>query len=133
MSDGMMVLLIFAIIIVVPALTVFLILASAKARRKKKIETYTGSTQGLIEKISTRGVDAPWIIYVAYRVDGVEYRIRETAKLKSETIRLGKIPIGQKKTFVLGPVREGDFVTIKYDLNNPAKAIILGNEGLMTG
>lgn len=38
-----------------------------------------------------------------------------------------------KKTFVLGAVQEGDSVTILYDEKNPQKAVIYGNDGLITG
>ncbi len=41
--------------------------------------------------------------------------------------------MGVKKTFVLGSVQEGDSVTILYDEKNPQKAVISGNDGLMTG
>ena len=47
--------------------------------------------------------------------------------MKSETIKVGKIPVGQRKTFVIGPLDVGDAVTVKYDEKNPARAIIAGN------
>lgn len=53
------------------------------------------------------GIEHPSVIQAVYHVNGKEYRIRETAKLKSTTIKVGKIPVGQKKSFVMGPVAQG--------------------------
>lgn len=132
MSDGMMILLIFALIILVPLTGVFLVLGISRARRKKKNRNYTGRVYGEVLKIVDRGLDFPWVIHVAYTVNGIEYTMKETAKLKSETIKLGPIPIGQRKTFVMGPVSAGDPVLIRYDEQDPRKAIIDGNEGAIT-
>lgn len=133
MSDGMMIILIFAGIILLPLAAVFLVLSINRASRRRKLVKYTGQTQGQIERISHRGIDGPWVIAARYTVDGQTYRIKETAKLKSQTIKIGKLPIGQKKTFVLGQICEGDFVTILFDEQKPQHALILGNEGVITG
>lgn len=132
MSDGAMILLIFSAIIVIPVVIVLFVLAINKRSRRKKFCDYTGVTGGTILKIKKGGVDCPFIIHAGYVVNGVNYEIKETAKLKSQTIKIGPLPIGQKKTFVLGNVREGDTVEIHYDETNPQKGIIYGNEGLMT-
>lgn len=132
MSDGAMIILMFALLIFVPLICVFTVLGILRARRKRKNETYTGTVQGRVLDIVDKGLDHPWVIHVIYDVNGVGYSIRETAKLKSETIKAGPIPIGQRKTFVMGPVSIGDRVTVKYDVNDPQKAIIAGNDGVMT-
>lgn len=133
MSDGVKIFLGLAAMVVIPAAIVFLVLMIGRCRRKRKIETYKGRTEGKILRITKRGADAPFVISVGYCVNGVSYEIRETAKLKLRVIKIGRIPVGQKKTFVLGAVKEGDFVQIYYDERSPQKAIIYGNEGSVTG
>lgn len=132
MNDGIMILLIFATIIVIPTGIAFMILAINRRNRRKKISSYTGVTSGKILKITNKGLDYPYVIQVGYSVNGVNYEIKETAKLKSQIIKAGFLPIGQKKVFVLGEVKTGDFVKIHYDENNPQKGIIYGNEGTVT-
>lgn len=129
----MMILLIFALLIIVPFVVVLMILTINKSRREKKKASYTGITQGIIQKIVFKGLDHPWVIYVRYNVNGVNYEIKETAKLKATAIKIGKVPIGQRKTFVLGQVKEGDYVEIRYDKKEPRKAIIYKNNGSLTG
>ena len=85
MSDGMMIILIFAGIILLPLAAVFLVLSISRASRRRKLVKYTGQTQGQIERISHRGIDGPWVIAARYTVDGQTYRIKETAKLRSQT------------------------------------------------
>ena len=132
-SDGVMILLIFAGILLVPLAVVLLVLSISKTRRKQKLAAYTGRTTGQVEKILSRGLDHPWVIVVRYTVDGREYRVKETAKIKNRAIKLGKIPIGQRKSFVLGPIEVGSPLTICYDPQRPQNALILGNDGVLTG
>lgn len=133
MSNGVYILLIFGGILLIPLIVVVLVLVFVSTSRKKKNQTYAGRTAGRIEKIVHRGSDFPWIIYVTYSVNGVQYQMKESAKLKCETMKAGPVPVGQRKTFVLGPVKPGDTVTVCYDVNSPDKAIIYGNDGIMTG
>lgn len=138
MSNGLIILLIFAIIclslliFLVQALAVFGILLIGKRNRMKKKETYLGKTRGTITRIVDKGIEHPWVIHVQYEVDGIMYEIKETAKMKSKAIKVAGIPVGQRKSFVLGAVREGDLLEIRYDLQHPEKAIIYGNDGMMT-
>lgn len=132
MSDGILIVLLLASITVVPVAIVFSVVALGRWRRRKKVSTYKGRADGRILSITKRGIDSPFVISVGYRVNGVSYEIRETAKLKSHAIKVGPLPIGQRKTFVLGPVKEGDLVTVYYDEANPRKAIIFGNDGSVT-
>ena len=132
-ENGMMILFIFALIIIIPLVVVSIILVINKNIRKKKKAAYTGITQGTIRKIALKGMDHPWVIYVRYSVNGINYEIKETAKLKASAIKIGEIPIGQRKTFVLGQIKEGDFVEIRYDEKDPGKAIIYKNDGSLTG
>lgn len=132
MSDGAMIIIIFTAIILVPTAVVFIMLSINKSKRKKKNETYTGIADGTVMRIVDKGIDFPWVIHVSYMADGKRYEIKETAKLKSETIKLGPVPVGQRKIFAMGSLTEGDKVTVKYDVNRPEKAIIAGNEGVVT-
>ncbi|MBR4089825.1 MAG: hypothetical protein IKK28_02975 [Mogibacterium sp.] len=132
MGDGAMIIIIFACIIIIPLAVVFIVLGINKSRRRNKYLKYKGVTEGRVLKIVDKGFDYPWVIHVRYNVRDVEYTVKETAKLKSETIKVGKIAVGQRKTFVIGPLDVGDAVTVKYDEKNPARAIIAGNEGVVT-
>lgn len=132
MSDGVIILIFFMALILIPVGIVFLVIGINKNIRKRKRENYKGRVMGTVRKIEDRGMDFPWVIYVVYNVNGMEYQIHESAKLKTEAIRIGKIPIGQRKTFVMGPVKSGDEVVVCYDEKNPANAIIQGNEGVIT-
>lgn len=113
-------------------LIVLMVIHLNRRSRQKKIATYTGSAPGIIVSIQSKDSDSPWVIHVSYQVDGIEYHVSETAKLKSETIRIAGVPVGHQKTFAMGPVKEGDQVEIRYDPAHPEKAIIRGNEGLVT-
>ena len=133
MSNGVMIILIFSILIIVPIIIVFTVLAINKANRKRKYSVYTGVTTGRVSKLVNKGLDFPWVIYVTYCVNQKNYQLKETAKLKSSPIKAGDITVGLKKTFVLGPIQEGDTVTILYDEKDPQKAVIYGNNGVITG
>lgn len=132
LSDGAMIALIFGGIVLIPLAVVLIVLAAAKKRRKGKLEKYQGMTRGTVTRIRWGGIEHPTVIYAVYHVNGREYQIRETAKLKSEAIKVGRIPVGQKKSFVMGPVAEGDQIWIRYDEFRPERAIICGNEGVLT-
>lgn len=132
LSDGVMIVIIFAAIIFVPTMVVFIVLGISKNNRKRKKNNYMGITQGRVMRIVHKGLDHPCVIYVQYNVNGIDYEIKETAKMKSELIKIAGIPVGQRKTFVLGIVKEGDLLEIHYDEIRPEKAIIWGNDGVVT-
>lgn len=133
LSDGAMIALIFGGIVLIPLAAVLIVLAVAKKRRKGKYEKYRGMTLGTVTWIRPGGIDHPSVIHAVYHVNGKEYQIRETAKLKTRTIKVGKIPVGQKKSFVMGAVSQGDQIWIRYDERRPERAIICGNDGVVTG
>ncbi|WP_290770781.1 hypothetical protein [Anaerofustis sp.] len=134
MSNNLiMIIIIFMMLVFVPTTTVFLIIIFSKKSRERKIKNYTGTAEETITNIVKRGIDSPWIIYASYNVDGIHYNIKETAKLKSNIIKVGKIPIGQRKTFIMGFIKKGNKIKIQYDENNPKKAIIADNNGIITG
>lgn len=133
LSDGAKIIIIFAVIILIPAIVVFIILGISKNNRKRKKRNYRGITQGKVIRIVDKGMDYPWVIHVQYNVNGHDYKIKETAKMKSTAIKIAGIPVGQRKTFVLGNIKEGDLIEIHYDEDHPEKAIIYGNDGVVTG
>lgn len=133
LSDGAKIIIIFAVIILIPAIVVFIILGISKNNRKRKKRNYRGITQGKVIRIVDKGMDYPWVIHVQYNVNRHDYKIKETAKMKSTTIKIAGIPVGQRKTFVLGNIKEGDLIEIHYDEDHPEKAIIYGNDGVVTG
>lgn len=133
LSDGTMIIIIFAAIILIPTIVVFIVLGICKNGRKRKKNNYMGITQGRVIRIVDKGLDYPWVIHVQYKVNGIDYEIKETAKMKSTAIKIAGIPVGQRKTFVLGAVKEGDLLEIRYDEAHPERAIIYGNDGVVTG
>lgn len=92
--------------------------------RKEKLAETGAKTEGIITKFRLRGVDSSSVLTVAYEVDGVEYSVTESVRMKSEAIRLGPIPIGQRQVPVMGAVEEGTKVTVIYDPKDPKKAVI---------
>lgn len=56
----------------------------------KRKRNYRGITQGKVIRIVDKGMDYPWVIHVQYNVNGHDYKIKETAKMKfimTKTIR----------------------------------------------
>lgn len=133
LSDGAMIIIIFVAIILIPIIIVFIVLGISKNSRRRKKNNYMGITQGRVIRIVDKGLDYPWVIHVQYKVNGIDYEIKETAKMKSTAIKVAGIPVGQRKTFVLGVVKEGDLLEIRYDEAHPERAIIYGNDGVVTG
>lgn len=127
------IILIFALIILIPLIVTLIIIHAYKRNRERKKKLYTGFTTGIIDRLRVRGSDEPTTAYVSYYVNGIRYQIKETLKMRSETIKIGKIPIGMKKFYRLGNVSEGSQVLVQYDPMNPAKAILSENDGIMTG
>lgn len=126
-----MIFIIFGLLILVPIIVVGTVLCIIKHRRNRKKKTYLGVTEGRVDEIKIRGLEYPDVIFVTYFVDDVEYHIKEAIKLKSEAIKIGGIPVGQRKTYRMGNVSVGDYITVQYDIQNPAKAIIAKNDGVM--
>lgn len=124
---------IFTAIILIPTIVVFIILGINKNNKKKKKNNYMGITKGRVIRIVDKSLDYPWVIHVQYKVNGIDYEIRETAKMKSTAIKIVGIPVGQRKTFVLGDVKEGDLLEIRYEEEHPERTIIYSNDGVVTG
>lgn len=132
LSDGAMIIIIFTAIILIPVIVVFIVLGINKNNRKRKRNNYKGITKGRVIRIVDKGLHYPWVIHAQYKVNGIDYEIKETAKMKSTAIKVAGIPVGQRKTFVLGSVKEGDWLEIHYNEAHPERAIIYGNDGVAT-
>ena len=130
MSNGMIVLCGWLLIVLVPATIVGSVLLIVHYRREYKKKNYLGKTTGIIVKIKRGNFERPSCAYVGYSVDDKEYEIHETLKLKIDPIKVKGIWIGQRKTWKIGPVKIGDLVDLQYDIKNPSHAIIVGNDGL---
>lgn len=86
---------------------------------------------GVVKEVRVKSNDVT-LMTVAYLIDGVEYEIKEKLKYKGEAIKIGPIPIGQRRFPVIGTKRVLDEVDICYNPENPAEAYIVGNVGFWT-
>ena len=84
---------------------------------------------GTVTNLSRKGIDRPTVVTVEYQANGQLWHVSESLKLRSEAILIGKIPIGQRKTPVLGRVEIGDTLPVRYCPEAPSIALIEGNEG----
>ena len=96
----------------------------------------TAETLGEILSFKSRGLEGVTMVTVKFTVDGTEYTVKESLKYKSKAIKLGFLPIGQRKTPVLkgaaGEDREiGVKVRMKYDPQKPKRAYLPDNKGWM--
>lgn len=133
MSNLIIVLTGFSLIILISVLIVFIILKVIVLNRQRKMEKYTGLVEGIIiKKIVKRGIDQPSMVTVEYEVDQCKYQISEAVKLKGQAIKLGPVPIGRKKTPVMGDIQVGSKAKVRYNTENPSQAILQDNKGIMT-
>lgn len=98
---------------------------------KVKNSNCTATTFGIVKKLKIKGQDCPTIITVKYQVNGENYKITENLKLKSEIIKFGFLPIGQKRIPVMGNTAIGSSVEINYNPNYPTEAFITNNIGMI--
>lgn len=87
---------------------------------------------GIIRQFGRWGWVSTWRIRVEYQVDGKTYEVIETVKMKSEFIKLGPIPIGQRKAPRLPTTEVGRNAVVCYDPENPRRAYLRDNKGWMT-
>lgn len=130
MSDDIMILLVFGLIALLGGGTTALVLLIAKRVRAKKEREYTGEAVGTVVRFRMGGIDRPSSVCVRYEVDGRTYECRETLKLESELIKIGPVPIGQRKRGKIA-TRVGSKVRVAYLPSDPSKAILADNAGLM--
>ena len=87
-------------------------------------------TNGIVVNLKSMGLDCPTVVTVEYEVENKKYTIKESLKLKSEAIKLGFLPIGQRKIPKV-KCQKGGLVVVEYDEKNPQKAYIKGNDGII--
>lgn len=87
----------------------------------------TKSAAGHITKCWDKGLDYSDRISVCYEVDGNSYSINEKVKYITEAIKIGPIPIGQRKVPALGSIRVGREVKVMFNPEDPSEAFVLGN------
>lgn len=132
MSDGVMILLIFAIIFGGSGAVIAIVLFAAKKGRDKKKIKCTKRADGIITNIVNRGADHASTICVEYVVNGVRYEVKDSLKMKKSTIKVGNVPVGQHTRSVLEDTRIGAPVDVYYEEGNPQHAYIAGNDGSIT-
>lgn len=89
----------------------------------------TEQTVGNIVDIKCRNSEGVAKITVRYNVNGMEYTIRESLKLISKMIKVGGMPIGQRKVPRLGNVKIGTQLRVQYNPSKPQKAFLSDNVG----
>ena len=89
----------------------------------------TMTVNGVVKELISQGLDRPTLITVEYQVNGTIYKVTESVKLKTETVKLGFLPISQKKKPVMGDTRVGSLAIISYNPQNPSEAFITHNTG----
>lgn len=88
--------------------------------------------QGVIEQFGIWGPYNYWRVRVSYVVSGMRYEVIESVKMKSQAIKLGPIPVGQKQVPTLPTTDVGAAVAVCYDPANPGRAYLRDNKGWMT-
>ena len=81
--------------------------------------------------IQDKGSDCPTVITVEYEVKNQTYQSKESIKLKSTVIRIGFLPIGQRKTPRMPNTFIGDEAVVLYNPENPQEAYLRDNAGIM--
>lgn len=89
------------------------------------------SCSGTIEQFGIWGPYNFWRVRVSYEVGGTVYELTESVKLKSKSIKLGPIPIGQEKVPKLPVTEVGGRVVVCYDPADPSRAYLRDNRGVI--
>lgn len=88
----------------------------------------TEIADGIVINLKVMGLEHASIVTVKYEVNDTSYEISETVKLKSECIKLGFIPIGQRKVSRINS-SVGSIVKVSYNPSNPQEAFLTENIG----
>ena len=87
----------------------------------------TAETDGTVMNIQGKGSEGLTVITVEYEVKNQKYQI----KLKSTVIRIGFLPIGQRKTPRMPNTFIGGKAVVLYNPENPQEAYLRDNVGIM--
>lgn len=131
MTDGQMIAIFFAALFLGVPAVVAVVLLLVRRGRARRMEAYTGRSPGVIVGLVSHGLGQATVARVRYEVGGQAFELEEPLALRSEAIRLGPVPVGQRKTPKLGAVAPGGRVEVAYLPDDPARALIVGNDGLM--
>ncbi|MDO4572805.1 MAG: DUF3592 domain-containing protein [Clostridia bacterium] len=88
----------------------------------------TASTEGRVIRLRSRSLDFPTVVTVQYEAGGQSYELSESLKLKSSPVKLGFLPIGQRKTPRIS-ARVGSAVRVSYNPEKPQEAYLPENTG----
>lgn len=91
----------------------------------------TAETDGTVMNIQGKGSEGLTVITVEYEVKNQKYQIKESIKLKSTVIRIGFLPIGQRKTLRMPNTFIGGKAVVLYNPENPQEAYLRDNVGIM--
>lgn len=91
----------------------------------------TAVTMGTIVERRDLGFERPIVIKVQYVVDGKTYAINDTLKYRREAIKLGFLPIGQRKVPKLENNQVDTSVRVAYNPEHPDMAYLPDNKGIM--
>lgn len=92
---------------------------------KRKRKRCTNEVEGFIVRLQRK--NNLYLVHVRYEVDGEVYALKESLKFKSELIKLGPIPIGQRKIRRLPDCSVGVRVKVRYNPNNVFEAYLVDN------
>lgn len=98
---------------------------------KKDMAKCTKITDGMVVDIKSYGLDCPTFITVKYDVLDKSYQISESMKYTSKAIKIGFLPIGQRKIPKLGSVVVGSTVSVSYNPDCAEMAFLTDNVGRM--
>lgn len=131
MTDGQMIAIVFAALFLGVPAVVAVVLLLVRRNRARRMEACTGRCPGEVVALVSHGLGQATVARVRYEVGGRAYELEEPLALRSEAIRVGPVPVGQRKTPKLGAVAPGSRVEVAYLPDDPAHALIVGNDGLM--
>ncbi len=86
-------------------------------------------TTGIIELLDPGDEGREAYIAVSYMVEEKEYTIRETVRMKSKPIKVGKTTVGHRTRPALGWIKVGSEARVEYDPADPASARLPDNKG----
>ncbi len=96
---------------------------------KINVVNCTQTIYGHVKELKVKGQDFPIMITVEYHVAGNNYVVTESLKLKSEKIKLGFLPVGQKSVPIMGDTAVGNSAMVSYNPDDPREAFITRNVG----
>lgn len=96
---------------------------------KNNKENCTQTVMGCVKELTIKGQDFPTMISVEYTVGDNSYVVTESLKYRSEIIKIGFLPIGQRRIPVMGDTAVGSKASVNYNPLKPEEAFITKNIG----